>query len=86
MAEADMQHLHSLERAEVDHTRLAIQSEIDSEQRGMWLAFVLAVFVVGLSGFLLYTGHLGWGVSLVSAELITLAGLFVYGRNSRPTE
>ncbi|MGI4756566.1 MAG: DUF2335 domain-containing protein [Janthinobacterium lividum] len=86
MAEADMQHLHSEERAETEHRRMAIQSEIESERRGMWLAFILAVFFIGLSGFLLYAGHLGWGVGLLSADLITLASLFVYGRNVHSAE
>ena len=81
-----MQHLHSEERAETEHRRMAIQSEIASERLGMWLAFILALVFIGLSGFLLYAGHLGWGVGLLSADLITLASLFVYGRNARSAD
>lgn len=83
MAEAESEHRHTEDRAETEHRRIVIQGEVNSEQRGMWLAFVLALLVTGLSSFLLYTGHLGLGVGLVGGEVITLAGLFVYGRNGR---
>ena len=83
MAESEASHRHNEERAETEHRRIAIQSEVDSERKGMWLAFGLAVLVIGLSGSLLYSGHLGWGVALVGTELITLTGLFIYGRSGR---
>ena len=54
--------------------------ELASEKRGMYLGFLLAVLIIGVSALLLYAGRLGWGIGLVSIELISLVALFIYGR------
>jgi|GEM_PF-4666526 len=80
MAESESKHRRERERFESETDRLIVTGELTSEKRGMWLAFVLAIMVVGVSGFLIYAGALALGVSL---ELISLVGLFIYGRNAR---
>ncbi len=85
MAEAELKHAHVLEREQLRSETALTEAETASERRGMWLGFLLAVLVVGVSVFLITQGLLGWGVGLVSLELISLVGLFIYGRNhSRP--
>ena len=81
MAEPEAEHSRSIEREQVNTDKVLIQADTASERLGMWLAFVLSVFVIAISTYLIRIGLLGWGVGLVSLQLISLVSLFIYGRN-----
>lgn len=79
MAESQALHRQSLEKARVF-------ADIHNEKLGQWLAFVLAlvVFVGGVA--LVWQGKNLAGITLLLAEIVTLAGLFIYGKESKRRE
>lgn len=81
MAEAELKHAHAQEREQLRSETAVTDAEIASERRGVWLGFVLSVLVIGVSTYLIRLGFLGIGVGLISVGLISLVGLFIYGRN-----
>ncbi len=79
MAENQSAHRQSLEKARV-------YADIHNEKLGQWLAFVLAL-VIFVGGFVLvWQGKSIAGITLLLAEIGTLAGLFVYGKESKRRE
>ena len=81
MAESQAQHRQRLEWAETQAECNSIEAEIASERRGAWLGFIVTVVVIGLSTYLIIAGFLAIGIGLISVGLISLVGLFIYGRN-----
>ena len=81
MAEAEAEHSRALEREQVRSETSLTAAEIASERRGVWLGFVLAVFVIAISAYLMVSGFVGIGLGLISVGLISLVSLFIYGRN-----
>ena len=81
MAEAEAEHSRALEREQVRSEISLTTAEIASERRGVWLGFVLAVFVIAISAYLMVSGFVGIGIGLISVGLISLVSLFIYGRN-----
>ncbi len=81
MAEAESRARHEADRHERDSRRLVIESDVFSQKAGLVLAFILALFVIGIGAFLIYTGHLVWGAVIVGFPLIALVSLFIYGKH-----
>jgi uncharacterized membrane protein len=79
MAEDQSIHRQSLENARV-------HADITNEQRGQVLAFIIAlvVFLGGLA--IIWQGKSVAGLTLILAEIATLAGLFIYGKESKTRE
>lgn len=50
---------------------------------GLWLGFILAVVVLGGSGWLIDRGHDAAGTTVASIDLVGLVGVFVYGRHDQ---
>jgi uncharacterized membrane protein len=79
MAERQAKHRQYLERKIVE----------DGSQRaniGMWLGFIIAVVVLGVSAALIWTGY-GWqGTVLGSVDVVGLAAVFVVGRAEQRRE
>ena len=79
MAEEQSAHRQSLEKARV-------HADIGNEKRGQLFAFIIALvlFVGGLA--IVWQGRSVAGLTLLIAEIATLAGLFVYGKESKTRE
>lgn len=86
MAEAESKERHEENRHERDSFRLIVAGDIYSQKVGLWLAFVLAISVISVGAFLIYTGRLAWGTSLIGIPLIALVSLFIYGRKQQGEE
>jgi uncharacterized membrane protein len=79
MAETQSAHRQSLEKARV-------HADIHNEKLGQWFAFILAL-VVFIGGVLLvWQGKNIAGITLLIAEIATLVGLFIYGKESKRRE
>lgn len=74
------------DRHERDSRRLIIESDVFSQKVGLLLAFLLAVLVISIGAFLIYTGHLAWGATIVGFPLIALISLFIYGQQQQSTD
>lgn len=81
MAEAEAEHARFIDREQLQTDRDLLKADTASERLGVWLAFILSLFVIAVSTYLIRLGLLGWGVGLISVQLISLVGLFIYGRN-----
>ncbi len=86
MAEAESLERHEENRHQRNSLRLIVAGDVYSQKIGLWLAFILALFVITIGGFLIYTGKLAWGTGLISIPLITLVSLFIYGRKQQSDE
>ncbi len=86
MAEAESRSRHENERHERESRRMIIQSDVFSQKAGLVLAFLLALFVISIGAFLIYTDRLVWGAGIVGFPLIALISLFVYGRRQQTTD
>ncbi|MGH9422273.1 MAG: DUF2335 domain-containing protein [Thermoanaerobaculia bacterium] len=76
MAESQSAHRRSLESARV-------HADIDNEKRGQVLAFIIALVVFLGSLAIVWQGKSVAGITVMLAELATLAGLFIYGKESK---
>lgn len=66
--------------------RDVVASEIKRSAQGLWAGFVIAIAGLGVSLWLGLSGHdILAGVSFI-ADIGTLAGVFVYGSQSRKDE
>ena len=86
MAEAESRERHDENRHQRESVRLIVAGDVYSQKIGLWLAFILALVVIGIGGFLIYTGKLAWGTGLISIPLLTLVSLFIYGRKQQSDE
>lgn len=50
---------------------------------GLWLGFILAVFVFGGCGWLISAGHEIAGTVIASVDVVGLVSVFVYGRHDQ---
>lgn len=66
-------HRHEMERRTLD-------AAICNETVGMWLAFVLAVIVIGAGTFLIHEGKDPQGLSLIVGTMVSLCAVFAYSR------
>lgn len=57
-----------------------ITRELQQGDRGQHYGFIIAIFGLLLSGFLIYTGHDTAGTILGGTDLIALVSVFVYGK------
>src|SRR5438270_668039 len=79
MAEDQSAHRQSLEKA-------GVHADIGNEKRGQVLAFIIAL-VLFLGGVtIVWQGKSVAGITLMLAEIATLAGLFIYGKESKTRE
>jgi len=75
---------------QTDH-RIAMESHVvtsgeTNERIGMILGFLLAVLAICLAGFVVWLGQPILGVTIFVAELVVLAGVFVYAKTKRDSE
>jgi uncharacterized membrane protein len=77
--ELQTRHRQSLERTVVDGNE-------ERAKRGQWMGFTLAIVVLGLGTSMVFSGHDAAGATIVSADLVGLAGVFVYGRRTQRQE
>ncbi len=54
--------------------------------RGQWLGFIIAIIGLGISGFLIYTGHDTAGSVIGVADLGGLVSIFVIGKQQQKNE
>lgn len=66
--------------------KIVVNSNVSRAAIGQWLAFGLALGGMVIAGLLVYTGHSVKGLSLVIAELVGLAGLFVLQKRRQEQE
>ncbi len=79
MAEQQATHRQGLER-------IAIRGDARRANLGLACGFVVALAGLGVSGFLIYSGHEVGGTILGSIDFVGLVGVFVYGTESRRRE
>jgi uncharacterized membrane protein len=73
MAEDQAQHRQAIE------TR-ALGAKIANERLGQWMGYSLALVAVGSSIWLMSIDRFGSGATLFGSTLVSLVGLFLYGR------
>ena len=83
MAEAESRERYEANRHQRESLRRIIDGDVYSQKVGLWLAFLLALVVILLGAFLLYSGKLAWGAGLITLPMVSLVGLFIYGRASQ---
>jgi uncharacterized membrane protein len=66
MAEEEGRNRRLLDRAFADYRRL-----------GLWLAFAVTLAVIGAGTFLIYEDKSAYGLALILANLVAVAGLFI---------
>lgn len=75
---------------QVDHRiaieRLVVAGNTRAQSNGQWFAFIIALSVMAFAFFLVILGHVGWGIGVVLVDVLALAGIFVYGRESQKSE
>ena len=79
MAEAQATHRRSLEST-------VISEKIAAQRRGQVLGFILILVVIGIGGMLLYAGRDISGLATLITALVSLVGVFVYGRRKEAEE
>ncbi len=79
MAEQQSKHRQGLER-------IVVESNAHSQKAGVWLGFVVAMTaVVGGIALILY-GKNVYGLAAVLGALVSLAGVFIYGKSKQRKE
>ena len=63
-----------------------VDANIANEKTGMWLGFFLAVLMICCGAFLIHEDKDPQGLALIGATIITLAGIFIYGRHRTTKE
>ena len=86
MAENAQQHEIDLEKAASAREDKILASDVSQSKRGLWFAFISALFVIGSGAFLILLGKGVWGLAVILTPLAALAGLFVYGTETRKAE
>ena len=79
MAEGQSKHRQDLEKSRM-------LADIGNEKRGQWFAFALALLIFVGSFLLVWQGKSVAGLTLLIAEIATLVGLFIYGKESKHRE
>lgn len=86
MAENRQQHRIDMEKAASAREDKILASDVSQSKRGLWFAFISALFVIGSGAFLILLGKGVWGLAVILTPLAALAGLFVYGTEARKAE
>ncbi len=73
-----MAETQSLHRMELE--KIVIRSQQSQSSVGQWLGFAIALVCIGMGSFLVYSGHSSEGAGLMGGTLISLVGVFVYGK------
>jgi uncharacterized membrane protein len=73
MAERQAAHRQELET-------LAVGGGAKRAWAGMWLGFVISVIVMVLGFIMVITDHDAAGIAAITIDVVSLAGVFVYGR------
>lgn len=73
LTEKEMGHRHNIQSK-------ALDGAIRKDKRGQWMAFFLSTAIFSLGGFLLWKEQYAVGATLISANVIGLAGVFIVGR------
>ncbi|MCA8976783.1 MAG: DUF2335 domain-containing protein [Planctomycetes bacterium] len=79
MAEEQSAHRRGIETS-------VVNGNLEAQRRGQWLAFVLALAVMGFAGVLVYAGMTAPGVGLVITEIAGFVGVFLWGRKKQAEE
>jgi uncharacterized membrane protein len=79
MAESQAQHRQGLEH-------MVVQSNTRNERRGQVFGFLISVLVIGGSIYLIDSGKSAEGVTGIVVNLVSLVGVFVYGRRRKERE
>lgn len=92
-AHAEHEHRRAMQTKDLDHVhemnRKGLSAAVWESRAGQIIAFILAVFVIGIGAFLIYNDKNGWGFALILLELAGLAGAFLYstwGQNEKPQQ
>jgi uncharacterized membrane protein len=92
MDDAHAEHLHrrEMERIDLEHAhdmdRRQLGAAIWQSRAGQLIAFVIAIFVIGVGAWLIYNDKSGWGFALILLELAGLAGAFLYNDRRQRSE
>lgn len=79
MAEGQSKHRQHIEQ-------LAISAKVKNERRGQYLAFILAAITLSGSFWIISLGRSPEGIAGIIGTLVTLAGVFIFGRWSQRRE
>ena len=73
MAERQAEHRQALER-------VVVEGGARNAHQGLWLGFIISLVVLGLGTTLVLTGHEVVGATVMALDVVSLAGVFVFGR------
>lgn len=73
IAEEETRHRRRVVEKQVD-------SDINSERRGQWLAFALSLAVLGAATYLMANGMAGWGFAMFLLQFLGIASAYVAGQ------
>jgi uncharacterized membrane protein len=79
MAESQQAHRHHLEN-------VSVEGGSKRAWWGLWLGFAISLVVLGLGTAIILTGHTWEGATVMSVDVVALAGVFVYGRREQRRE
>lgn len=79
MAEKQLQHRHELEKT-------TIGGAATRAKWGLWLGFVISLVVIGVGTGIILSGHTWEGTTIMGVDVVSLAGVFVYGRYEQRQE
>lgn len=79
MAEEQASHRQYIEK-------LAIGSDANNSKMGIWAGTLISLGIMILSGIIAFMGYPTVGASLVGGNIISIAGIFIYGTKSRRRE
>lgn len=79
MAEKQQDHRHYLEK-------IAIEGGSRRAWWGLWLGFVISLVVLGLGTLTILQGYEWVGGTVMGADVVALAGVFVYGQRQQSKE
>jgi uncharacterized membrane protein len=78
---AENQQAHRL-----DIEKIAVGGASRRSWWGLWLGFAIAVVIFVLGTIMVMTGNGAAGATVMSTDVVSLAGVFIYGRNDQKKE
>lgn len=79
MAENQQNHRIGLENQ-------AIRRQFNQSGTGQWMAFFLAIYLISVGGFLIYSGHDEAGAAIITVTLGSLVIAFLKGKSSQKSD
>jgi uncharacterized membrane protein len=73
MAESNASHRQTMEAS-------VVEGNVAAQARGQWFAFILALAVLSVGGWLVHEGKTEIGLWVILGDVITLAVVFIGGR------